>query len=38
MLQADARDGPDELPGDDLLGGLFRDRPPVGVRVVVEAG
>jgi formylglycine-generating enzyme required for sulfatase activity len=38
MLRADAHDEPDELPDDDLLGRLLRDRPPVGFRVVVEAG
>ncbi len=38
MLRADAHDEPDELPGDDLLGALLREQPPVGFRVVVEAG
>ena len=34
--RADADDEPDELPDDDLLGALFRDKAPVSLRVVVE--
>jgi formylglycine-generating enzyme required for sulfatase activity len=37
LLRADACDEPDErLEDDDAVGRLLRDRPPVGIRIVVE--
>jgi formylglycine-generating enzyme required for sulfatase activity len=35
-IRADVHDKPDELLDDDLLGALFRDRPPISFRIVVE--
>ena len=36
VLRSDANEQPMELPADEPVGLLLRDRPPVGFRIVAE--